>query len=189
MSKSNMTFTTSLRLNSAGFKKGVKDVQKSLISLKNSFLSLAGALGAGLGFTKIISQMKDTAVQLSVAKNTLENVSNVTKEWTDGVNKGTVSIKNYGENLSFVKGLAEDYSQDLLALMQNFAQFHAACEKTNLDLENQKLVFESLTKAAAYYHMSADRTKDMMNAITQMMSKGKVAAEELRRQLNFGLAI
>lgn len=182
-----MNFNASLRLNSKDFKKGVSDVQKSLQGLKSSFLSLAGALGAGLGFTQLISNLKDTAVQLSVAKNTLENVSTVTKEWSDGVNKGTVTIKNYSENLAFVKKLANDYSQDLVALMQNFAQFHAACEKTNLDLENQKMVFESLTKAAAYYHMSADRTKDMMNAITQMMSKGKVAAEELRRQLGNAL--
>ena len=182
-----MNFNATLRLNSTQFKKGVADVQRSLNSLKSSFLSIAGALGAGLGLTQLISNLKNTAVQLSVAKNTLENVSTVTKQWTDGINTGTVSIKNYRENLSFVKKLANDYSQDLVALMQNFAQFHAACEKTNLDLENQKMVFESLTKAAAYYHMSSDRTKDMMNAVTQMMSKGKVAAEELRRQLGNAL--
>lgn len=187
MARNSMNLNASLRLNSKEFKRGVASIQKSLASLKGSFLSLAGALGAGLGFTQLISNIKDTAVQLSVAKNTLENVSNVTKKWSDGVNEGTIKVKNYGENLAFVKKMASDYSQDLVALMQNFAQFHAACEKTNLDLENQKLVFESLTKAAAYYHMSADRTKDMMNAITQMMSKGKVAAEELRRQLGNSL--
>lgn len=187
MARNNQTFNASLRLNSKDFKKGVADVQRSLASLKSSFLSIAGALGAGLGFTQLISNLKDTAVQLSVAKNTLENVSKVTKEYSDGVHKGTIEINNYGENLAFVRGLAKDYSQDLVALMENFAQFHAACEKTNLDLDNQKLVFEALTKAAAFYHMSADRTKDMMIAITQMMSKGKVAAEELRRQLGNAL--
>ena len=187
MAKNNMNFNATLRLTSDQFKKGVKDVQKSLDSLKRSFLSVAGALGAGLGFTQLISNLKDTAVQLSVAKSTLENVSRVTKTYTDGVNKMDVSISNYKENLAFVKNLSKEYSQDLVAITENFAQFHAACEKTNLDLENQKLVFESLTKAAAYYHMSSDRTKDMMTAITQMMSKGKVAAEELRRQLGNAL--
>lgn len=187
MAKNNQTFNASLRLNSKDFKRGVAEVQKSLASLKSSFLSVAAALGAGLGLTQLLSNIKNTAVQLSVAKNTLENVSNVTKEWSNGVDKGTVTIKNYNENLAFARKLADEYSQDLVAIMHNFAQFHAACEKTNLDLENQKLVFESLTKAAAYYHMSSDRTKDMMNAVTQMMSKGKVAAEELRRQLGNAL--
>ena len=178
-----MTFTTSLRLNSSGFKKGVKDVQKSLNSLKNSFLSLAGALGVGLGFTKLVSQLKDTAVSLNVAKSVLENVSRETKTYTDGVNKMEVSVSNFNENLEYTRRLAKDYSQDLVSIIENFAQFHAACEKTNLGLEQQKDVFESLTKAAAYYHLSADKAKDMMTAITQMMSKGKVASEELRRQL------
>ena len=183
----NQTFNASLRLNSKDFKKGIADVQKSLAGLKNSFLAVAGALGAGLGFTQLASRLKDTAVQLSVAKNTLENVSNVSKEWTDGIDKGNVSIKNYAENLDFVKKMAKDYSQDLVALMTNFAQFHAACQQTNITLDQQKMIFESLTKAAAYYHMSADRTKDMMNAIVQMASKGRVAAEELRRQLGNSL--
>lgn len=183
MARNNMTFTTSLRLNSASFKKGVKDVQKSLASLRNSFVSLAGALGVGLGFTKLVSSLKDTAVSLNVAKSVLENVSTETKTYTDGVNKMDVAISNYNENLTYTRRLAKDYSQDLVSIIENFAQFHAACQKTNLDLEQQRNVFESLTKAAAYYHLSADRAKDMMTAITQMMSKGKVASEELRRQL------
>ena len=183
MAKNNFTFQTALKLNSAGFKKGVNEVKSALAGLRSSFLSIAGALGAGLGFTQLITQVKDTAVQLSVAQNVLKNVSKVTKEYTDGVTKGTVEISNYSENLQYVRNLARDYSQDLVRLTENFAKFHAACDKTNLSLEQQKEVFESLTKAAAYYHLSADQTNDMTMAITQMMSKGKVAAEELRRQL------
>ena len=187
MANNSFSFQTVLRLNSKEFEKGINSVKKSLAGLKSAFLSVTAALGAGLGFSKLIGNMKDTAVQLSVAKNTLENVSNVTKEWNDGINSGTVTIKNYGENLVFVHRMADAYSQDLVALMNNFAQFHAACEKTNIGLSDQKMIFESLTRAAAYYHMSADRTRDMMNAIVQMASKGRVAAEELRRQLGNSL--
>ena len=187
MAKNNFTFKTAIKLNSAGFKKGVDTVKSAIAGLKSSFLSLAGALGAGLGFTQLISNLKDTAVQLSVAKNTLENVSKTTKTFKTSVGDVNVEVSNYAENLEWCKNLAKSYSQDMVSLISNFAQFHAACEKTNLGLENQKLVFESLTKAAAYYHMSADRSRDMMNAITQMMSKGKVSAEELRRQLGNAL--
>lgn len=187
MARNSMTFNASLRLNSAGFKKGVAEVKSALAGLKSTFLSLAGALGAGLGFTQFISSMKDTAVQLSVAQNVLKNVSKVTKEYTDGVNKGTIELNNYAENLAYVRKLAKDYSQDLIGLTENFAKFHAACDKTNLSLEQQKDVFEALTRAAAYYHMSADQTNDMTLAVTQMMSKGKVTSEELRRQLGNSL--
>lgn len=187
MANRSQTFNASLRLNSKEFKKGVAEVQRALAGLKSSFLSIAGALGAGLGFTQLISRVKDTAVQLSVAKATLENVSNEVEEFDTKVGKLSITTNKYGENLAYVHKMANDYSQDLVALMQNFAQFHAASEKTDLSLEQQKYVFEQLTRAAAFYHMSADRTKDMMNAITQMMSKGKVAAEEMRKQLGNAL--
>lgn len=185
MSKNNMTFTASMRLRTSEFKKGVAEINKSLNSLKNSFLGIAGALGAGLGLSKLLGNLKDTAVQLSVAKNVLENVSNETRTYTDGVDKLDVTIQKYGENLAYVQNLSDKYSQDLVALITNFGQFHAACNNTNISLEQQKDIFDALTRSAAYFHMSADRTKDMMNAIVQMVSKGKVAAEELRRQLNY----
>lgn len=187
MAQRQFTFQTALKLNSSGFKKGVNEVKKSLDSLKKSFTSIAGALGLGLGFGKFVSDVKDTALQLSVAKNTLENVSKVTKTYTDGLNKGSVEISNYAENLAYVRKLAKDYSQDLITLTENFAKFTAACNKTNLSLEDQKLVFEALTRAAAYYHMPTDQVNNMTMAITQMMSKGKVTAEELRRQLGNAL--
>lgn len=179
----NFNFQASLKLNSTGFRKGVSQVKSSLAGLKTSFLQVAGALGAGLGFTQLIANLKTTATELSVAMNTLKNVSYQTKVFKDGMNEVNIEVTNFEDNLSFVKKLANDYAQDLVAITENYAKFTAACKKTELSLENQRFVFESLTKAAAYYHLSADRTADMMNAVTQMMSKGKVAAEELRRQL------
>ena len=176
-------FNTKLGLDAQGFKTGVNKVKNSLNGLKTSFLSLASALGAGLGFTQLISNLRDTATHLSVAMNTLKNVSYQTKVFGKDTKGIKIELTNFQENLAFVKQLANDYAQDLVSITDNYAKFTAACKKTNLGLEEQRFVFEALTKAAAYYHLSADRTADMMNAVTQMMSKGKVAAEELRRQL------
>jgi tape measure domain-containing protein len=179
----NFNFTAKMGLDTSGFRAGVQQVKGSVHELKGALLSLGTALGAGFGFTALVSNLKETATQLSVAMNTLKNVSYETKYFKDGVKDVSIEITNFTDNLAFVKKLSKDYSQDLVAVTDNFAKFTAASKKTNLTLENQKFVFESLTKAAAYYHLSADRTSDMMNAVTQMMSKGKVAAEELRRQL------
>ena len=187
MAKNNFTFQTAIKLNSAGFKKGIKDVQKSINSLKSSFISLAGALGMGLSFGKIISEAKKTATELSVAMAVLENASRVT-------NKAGEVLDNYATNLEFVRGIAKKYKQDLVGLINTFGQFTAAANQVKdangniaITLEDQKYIYEQLTRAAAGYHMSADRANDMMNAIVQMMSKGKVAAEELRRQLGNAL--
>lgn len=176
-------FTAKIGLDSAEFHKGVNKVRSSLNGLKTTFLQVAGALGAGLGLTQLIGSVRTTATELSNTMNTLKNVSYQTKAFKDGTEEVALEINNFAENLSFVKKLAKDYHQDLVAITDNYAKFIAACKKTNMGLEEQRFVFESLTKAAAFYHLSADRTNDMMNAVVQMMSKGKVAAEELRRQL------
>lgn len=187
MAKNNFTFQTAIKLNSAGFKKGVKDIERSLKGLRSSFLSLAGALGVGLSFTKLLSDAKKTATELSVAMAVLENASRVT-------NKAGEVMDKYATNLEFVRKLSKEYKQDLIGLINTFGQFTAAANQVKdangniaISLEDQKYIYEQLTKAAAGYHMSADRTNDMMNAVIQMMSKGKVSAEELRRQLGNAL--
>lgn len=187
MAGKNMTFNASIRLNSKEFKKGIRDVQNSIKGLQRTFLSVAGALGAGLGLTQLLSNLKNTAVQLSVAQATLQNVSQVTQTFTDGTKKMDVAISNYGDNLKYVQDLAKKYGQDQIALTQNFAQFTAACKGTNIALEQQRDIFDALTQAATYYHMSSSQVDDMQRAIVQMASKGRVASEELRRQLGNSL--
>ena len=169
MAKNSQTFNASIRLNTTQFKKGINEVQRSLKSLQSTFLSVAGALGLGLSFGKLGSSLLDTATKLSTAKNVLENVS---KEFGE-----------YGQNLEWLKRISNEYGQDMITLINSFAQFRAAASSSNLSLEQMRNIYESLTRAAGAFHLSADRTNDMMMAVTQMLSKGKVSAEELRRQL------
>ena len=187
MAKNNFNFQVKAGLDVRNFNKGVNKIQASIAKLKAAFMSFAGGIGIGLGFEKLISNVKDTAVNLDTAKNTLRNVSNVTKTLKTSVGDLDVTIDNYSSNLEYVKGLSNEYGQDLVALIGNFAKFTAAAKGTSLGLEDQKLVYESLVRASATYHLSADKTNDVMNAVVQMMSKGKIVAEELRRQLGNNL--
>ena len=110
---------------------------------------------------------------MSVAKATLENVS-----------KG---FKEYSENMAFLKRISNEYGQDLISLTNGFAKFHAAAKETSLSLDQQRYIYEALTRAAGAYHLSAEQTSNVMLAVEQMLSKGKVTAEELRRQLGNSL--
>ena len=168
-----MTFTASMRLRTNEFRKGVAQIRGSLDSLRRSFASLAGGLGLGLSLGKLSSSLMDTATKLSVAKQTLDNVSESTKE--------------YGQSLEWLREISQEYGQDLVVLTNQFAQYRAAAKSTSLSIDELRAIYEALTRAAGAYHMSADRTKDMMIAVQQMFSKGKVAAEELRRQLGNSL--
>lgn len=165
----NQTFSVSLNLLTKNFQNGVKSIQTSLNSLKMQFRNFAAAMGAGLGITELTRNMIDSARKLDKAQAVLKNVS-------DGMNA-------YADNQEFVLGLSKKYNQELTTLIGNYAKYHATANQANVPLEEQKYIFESLTRASAFFNLSADETNGVMLAITQMMSKGRVSSEELRRQL------
>lgn len=162
-----------LELQKKQFDRGVNEVKRTLSGLASSIKSMAGMLVGGLGLSALVGQFKETAQQMSVVKATMENVSN--------------GYLEYAENMQFVKRIAKEYGQDMLSLTNGFAKFHAAAKQTDLTLDQQRVIFEALTRASGAYHLSADQTSNVMMAVEQMMSKGKVAAEELRRQLGNAL--
>ena len=183
MARDNMSFRTALTLNAKQFNNGVKQIQTSLKGLKSSFLDFSSAIGLGLGMASLVSNLKETAVKMSVAQQTLQNVSKSTTEYEGTLGHANITLNRYQENLKFVKELSQKYGQDLIVLTHEYAQFTAAADGCGMSLENQRVLYEALVRAAATFHMSEDKTSDMMIAVTQMMSKGKITAEELRRQL------
>lgn len=183
MARGNMSFKAAFLLDAKKFNQGVKEIQASLRNLKGSFLEFSSAIGIGLGLGSLISNLKETSIKLSVAEQTLKNVSKTTEVYNSKVGKLAVTTDRYKENLEFVRELAKKYGQDILTLTHEFAQFTSAARALDMSLDEQKKIYESLVRAAAAYHMSEDKTRDMMVAVTQMMSKGKITAEELRRQL------
>lgn len=169
MAGGKMNYRVQMELNTKKFKAGANELRREFAALKSGFLGFTASLGASVGLFGIVSKMKDVAVNLNVARATLKNVSHDSLE--------------YADNLKYVDRLSKDYKQDLITLTNNFAKFHAASMGTNFSLDQQRQMFESLTRAAAFYHLSAERTENMMLAVEQIMSKNKVTAEELRRQL------
>lgn len=161
----NMTFSVSLKLLTQGFQKGIKSIQSSLGRLRQQFSTFVGGIGVGLGLQELIENAKS----LDKAQATLKNVSG--------------SMERYSENLKFVDDLSKKYNQDLIVLMGNFAKFYSAANYAGMSLKEQQHIYESLTRASAYFNLTADETNGVMLAVQQMISKGKVSSEELRRQL------
>lgn len=160
-----MTFSVSLSLLTKNFQKGIKQVQNSIRGLRAQFQTLVGGLGIGMG----IQELVDTAKRLDKAQTVLKNVSG--------------SIGDYGNNLKFVQNISNKYNQDLITLTQNYAKFISAAGNAGIKLDEQRHIFESLTRASAFFNLSADETNGVMLAVEQMISKGRVSTEELRRQL------
>ena len=161
----NMTFSVSLKLLTKNFQNGIKSIQNSLGKLRQQFSTFVGGIGIGLGIQELIENAKS----LDKAQATLKNVSG--------------SMERYSENLKFVDDLSKKYNQDLIVLMGNFAKFYSAANYAGMSLKEQQHIYESLTRATTYFNLTADETNGVMLAVQQMISKGKVSSEELRRQL------
>ena len=159
-----------LELQQKGFQNGIASVKNSLNSLKKTVMGITSAFVGGLGMTELVGRFTQTAKELSQVEATLRNVS-------DG-------YLDYAENMQFLRSVAQQYGQEQNALIGSFAKFSSAAKGAGMELATQQRIFRSLTKAAGAFHLTADQTSAVMLAVEQMISKGVVASEELRRQLS-----
>ncbi len=85
--------------------------------------------------------------------------------------------------MAFLTRISNQYGAELLALSERYIKFRAASKQANLSGEETRNIFESVTKAAGVLGLKTDELSGVYLALEQMLSKGKVTTEELRRQL------
>lgn len=171
-----LSFSIAINLLTENFRKGTNHVKSSLRSIQAQVLTFAAAMGfAGVSLSNFVSQLIRVARETSRAVTALKNVSGSTAQ--------------FAESLRFTTKLAKKYGVEVNGLTGNFAKFTAAASIAGMSIADQRKLFESLSRAAAGFALSADDTNGMFLAITQMMSKGKIQAEELRGQLGERLPI
>jgi tape measure domain-containing protein len=101
----------------------------------------------------------------------------------------TGSAKGAADALAFVRSEADRLGIDVAAAGEGFAKFSASVRGTSLEGEKVREVFSGVADAARVMQLSADETKGIFLALSQMMAKGKVQAEEFRGQLGDRLPI
>ncbi len=83
----------------------------------------------------------------------------------------------------FWKNESERLGLNLLETAKSYMQIAAAAKGTELDGERTRDIFTAIAEASTVLQLSVDQTNGAIRAIGQIMSKGKVQAEELRGQL------
>jgi tape measure domain-containing protein len=165
-----LSFSIAVNLLTENFKKGTNIVKNSLRSMQMQVITFAAALGAGgLGISGLLSRFRDVARETSRVLTALKNVSGGTKGFAD--------------NLRFANDLAKKYGMAINTLTGNFASFTASATQANMPMDQQRKVFESLSRASAAFGLSAQQTDGVFLALSQMMGKGKISMEELRKQM------
>lgn len=87
----------------------------------------------------------------------------------------------------FLGRLSDSYGLNLIKLRGEYLKYTAAAQASTLSLKDQELVFESVAKASSTLGLSTEDQSRAFTALQQIMSKGKVSAEELKGQLGDAL--
>ena len=166
----NLSFSVRLELLADKFKQRADEAVASLRGIKFQALAMVGALGAGVtSISSFISSLVNTAREAGRARVVLRNISTDTRE--------------YARSLKFLTELTDKYGTDLIGTTEAFAKFKAAATPAGIAMAEQERIFSNISKAMASFGISGGEAALTMMAITQMMSKGKISSEELRRQL------
>src|SRR5690606_11806388 len=83
----------------------------------------------------------------------------------------------------FLAQITEDYGAAIVTTTERYTKFLAAAKQSNVSLNDTEEIFGTMTKAAGALGLKTHELEGIFLALEQMLSKGKVTTEELRRQL------
>jgi len=105
----------------------------------------------------------------------------------DGLNKALLQVSGsigiYAQAQEYINELAEETGVGINTLQRAYTKFYASAKTTNLTLEETQNIFRQTAKAGAILGLSTEEVNGAMRAMEQILSKGKVQAEEIRGQL------
>jgi len=146
---------------------------KKSSGFKNLIKSALAYGAAMIGITQIIRFFTTTLFNLTKKLDSLNfSMKTVIKD-----------TKEFAATTLFLTKTSINYGLDLLTLTERYIKFRAAAMQSNLAASETMKIFDSTAKAAAVLGLKTDEVNGVFLALEQMISKGKVTTEELRRQL------
>ena len=100
-----------------------------------------------------------------------------------GLTAITGSTEGAAKEFEYLAESSKKYGISILDMSDNYVKFIAASKETNLEGEAAKKIFESVSSAMAVLGGDTITTHRAFNALSQMMSKTQIYAEELKGQL------
>ncbi len=134
----------------------------SMVNLAVGFASVFAVIRAGSAFFRVGSEMESMQASMLAASG---------------------SSKQAAEDFQFVTNAALRLGVDLQESAHGYTQLGAAARAAGFSADETKNVFMAVTEASRAYGLSAERTNLVFLGFQQMISKGKISMEELRRQI------
>jgi len=148
--------------NVGNYQNALNGVTGQLKGLVTGYLSIQGALA-------LANKAFDVALSTDAIRTSLE----FTFKSTTAVDLKMKDLKETADRL----GLS------FIPLAEGYTKFIGAAKAANFSLTDSEKIFNSVTGAAARFHLTSDQLNGSLLAIQQMISKGTVQSEELRGQL------
>lgn len=134
-----------------------------VIALTLSYVGLYAAMEQLRGVTRAFLELEAANNRMLVAFNGNDAISSREMRW----------VREEADQLGIQFGI----------LAQEYSKFAIAARGTNIEGAEARRIFESVTVAARVNKLSIDQMEGTFLALSQMMSKGVVSMEELRRQM------
>ena len=180
------TLVTRMLLEDSRFNQGINSARRRLQELEQQ--------GKKSSFT--VTELRKNLIALGSAV-TLAGITNSIREISKlqtSLRNVSGSVQQFNQNMNYLSDVSRKYGSNLNTLIGQYSKFLAAAKTTTMSMVDQKNIFESVVQASTAMGLSTDQLEGALLAVTQMMSKGTVQAEELRGQLGeripgaFGLA-
>ncbi|MBP9131376.1 MAG: tape measure protein, partial [Steroidobacteraceae bacterium] len=147
------------------------DMQKAANTARDAL----GALGVGLSVGGAIASIQQVGKALIEAE-----ASAVKFKAAFTAISGADSV---GREMEFVRSTARQLGLDLESVSGSYLKLSASARGTSLEGQATRDIFTAVSKAATTLGLSSSEADGALLAVSQMMSKGTVQAEELRGQL------
>jgi tape measure domain-containing protein len=134
---------------------------------------IAGITGASLAITGLVKASLTAGMKIQEVEKSLEAVT------------GSAAVA--ATQLKFLVTVANRSGNSYTDLAKNYASFTAAAVSSGQGFAETQHQFETFAMAAGKLSLPIDKTRLVFLALEQMMSKGTVSSEELRRQLGDNL--
>jgi tape measure domain-containing protein len=142
---------------------------------------------SGLGFGKLssaIDTVRNSLLALGLGRAIKEIVdATIELERIHGSLAVAFGPQGSGGAMEWLRQESDRLGLNFRKLAPEFANLAASAVNTKLSSQGLQQVFTALGTAATVLNLRADQTTHVFQAFQQMLSKGKVQSEELRRQL------
>jgi len=161
----NLSFGIAVNLMTEQFKRGQQEIKNGLNEIKSTAMSMAGLLGAGLGFEHIVKEMINVARESAAVNKALKVASG--------------SLAEYGENQKYIIELSNKLGLSVNEMTGSFAKFTASAKSSSINIKDQQQLFTGLNSALLAVGAKPEQKAEALDAVSKMMQKGQITTKML----------